>query len=266
MKAKKVSHDSTKLNALPEKGEKTDCVYLTGSIGVTLEGLNVLREAMFEEVRKFPIPQNLVDAVRNFQPHAPVTWLNDIGTAAATGDALVEPVVEELPSKSPDAITQLVSYAKSKIPKLKSPPKTAGDALAKCLRYQLALADGEVAPVRVKKRLAPSVIAGVAIDILQNCALFNQPPGEELIDLFRALLKLDTRRLKSSREFAAQYEAAWIIAQRPSVSTRQLARILEVDPSSVSRWRKDARFRKLLESRKEFIQDLNARGFWPPKS
>jgi hypothetical protein len=161
---------------------------------------------------------------------------------------------------------QFLSDAKIKFDELSnwSLPKTAGDALAGCLRSQLALLDAETAPVRSKKMLAPSVIAGVAIDILETCVLFDQPPGQELVDLFRALLKVDKRPLKSSREFSARYRAAWMLAQKPNVSTRQLARILGVEPSSVSRWRKDASFGKMVESKKQSIQDLKARGLWPP--
>jgi DNA-binding MarR family transcriptional regulator len=178
----------------------------------------------------------------------------------------VEPVVEDEPRKAPAAMKQFLSNAKIKFDELShwSLPKTAGDALAGCLRSQLALLDAETAPVRSKKMLAPSVIAGVAIDILATCVLFDQPPGQELVDLFRALLKVDKRPLKSSREFSARYRAAWMLAQKPNVSTRQLARILDVEPSSVSRWRKDASFGKMVESKKQSIQDLKARGLWPP--
>jgi hypothetical protein len=161
---------------------------------------------------------------------------------------------------------QFLSDGQTKFRELSKPalPKTAGDALAGCLLYQLALTNTETAPVRSKKMLAPSVIAGVAIYILETCALFDQPAGQELIALFRALLKVDRRPLKSSREFSARYKAAWILAQRPNVSTRELARILDVEPSSVSRWRKDVSFGKMVDSKKRSIQDLKAPGIWPP--
>ena len=112
--------------------------------------------------------------------------------------------------------------------------------------------------------LAKSVIAGVAMDILDTCALFDQAPGPELRVLLRALLNIDKKPLKSNCEFSARYNAAWIIAQRPSVGTRKLAELLEVEPSTVSRWRRDEFFIELVESTKQSIQRLKERGLWPP--
>jgi hypothetical protein len=194
-----------------------------------------------------------------------VSWLNQAGDAAGPQDTLVAPIVAERPLKSTGDMQPLAD------PKIKfdelteaSLPKTAGDALAACLHHHLALAERKAAPVRSKKMLAKSVMAGVAMDIVETSALFDQAPGPELRALLRALLKVDKRPLKSSREFSARYNAAQILAQRPSVGTRDLARILEVDASSISRWRRDPSFQRLVESNKESLLTLKERGLWPP--
>jgi hypothetical protein len=251
-------------------GEDLDDVTVAGPIGMqgqpSLEEWHELREAMFDELESSPIPHNLIKAVRDFQPHALVTWVNQLGDAAGLHDTLVEPVLAERPRKSPPEMAQFLSDAKIKFDELTeaSFPKTAGDALAFCLHHQLALAERKAAPVRSKKMLAKSVIAGVAMYILDTCVLFDQAPGPELLALLRALLKIDKKPLKSSREFSARYNAAWILAQRPSVATRKLAELLEVEPSTVSRWRRDASFKERVESTKRSIQTLKARKLWPP--
>jgi hypothetical protein len=253
-----------------QTGEDLDDVILAGPIGMegqpSLEEWHELREAMFDELQKFPIPRNLIKAVRDFRPHAPVTWLNEKGEAAGPNDASVEPFVGEQPRSAPAELAQCLSDAKPKFDEVTrdSLPKTAGDALAKCLQYHLALVDRETQPVRSKGMLARSVIAGAAMDILENYALLDQPAGPELRTLIRALLKVNKRPLKSSREFSARYNAAWILAQRPSIGTRKLASILEVEPSSVSRWRKDETFIRFVESKKQSIQTLKDRKLWPP--
>jgi hypothetical protein len=129
----------------------------------------------------------------------------------------------------------------------------------------LALAEHHAAPVRSKNMLAKSVIAGVAMDIFENCELFHQPAGPELIGLFRALLKVDKKPLKSSRQFSARYNAAQILAQRPFIGTRKLAELLEVEASTVSRWRRDPSFRERVESTKRSIESLKQLGHWPPR-
>lgn len=89
--------------------EKVDPVFEIGPIGVhgepSLEEWYALRGARFDELRRFSIPQNLVNAVHDFKPHASVTWLNDKGTAAGPDDVLVEPVIGETPPKLPAPVT-----------------------------------------------------------------------------------------------------------------------------------------------------------------
>jgi hypothetical protein len=235
--------------------EESDPIFEIGTAGVegepSLEEWHALREALFDELQGFPIPQNLVDAVRNFGHLSSVTWRYRVGDPLSDITSLT-PVVGEKPQ------------LKVNLDKLETPyGNTAGDALAAYLESQLTQAKGESAPARNRKTLAPSVVASIALDILEFYALQDQPPGEALVALLRALLKVDRRRLKSNREFDARYKAAWIVAQKPSIGTRELADMVDVEPSSVSRWRKDPSFEKLVAEKEQFVQALKATGLQP---
>lgn len=102
--------------------DESDPVFVVGPIGMrgqpTLEEWYALRKAMFDELRRFPVPQNLIDTVHDFKPHAPVTWLNDKGTAAGPEDVLVEPVIAETPAKSPSDMDQFLADAKTEFDEL----------------------------------------------------------------------------------------------------------------------------------------------------
>ena len=78
---------------------ESDAVFVVDPIGMrgepTLEEYYALRESMFDELQNYPIPGNLVDAVRNFPPHVSVSWFNDEGAAANPEALPVEPGVGE---------------------------------------------------------------------------------------------------------------------------------------------------------------------------
>jgi hypothetical protein len=145
-------------------------------------------------------------------------------------------------------------------------PADAGSALAGCLRFQLSRArDSDGAPVRLGQSLAPTTIARIAIDMLDTYVLFDRPPAHELVQLIRELLDVDKKKLKSSRQHTARYNASWILAQDPSIKTRHLARYLGVEPSSISRWRRDPEFNAAVQRNRETIKVLERQGVWPPK-
>jgi len=103
------------------------------------------------------------------------------------------------------------------------------------------------------------------MDILETNQLFGNVPGEELIQLLRELLDVDKNKAKADRQFAARYDASWILAQDERVSTRVLARTLGVNASSISRWRSEPAFREMIQRNQKTIADLESRGRWPPK-
>jgi hypothetical protein len=224
-----------------------------------------LRKAAFAELRKYEIPEDLVDAVHDFRPHAPVTWLNEKDEPARFGDVLVVPMVTESERESPETVSQHGSERRDNLDDLSELlPTTAGDALALYLRAQLNRTLSETAPVRAKKLLAPSIIARVAIDILDSDVVFGHPPGHELVGLFSALLGVDKRPLESDRQFDARNKAAWILAQAPDIGIRELARLVKVNASSVSRWREDQSFCEEVETNKQTIEVMKRQGIWPP--
>jgi hypothetical protein len=224
-----------------------------------------LPDALFAELRKYDIPQNLLDAVEDFGPQVAVTWLNERGMPAGPDDAAVEPVIAKPGTKSPETMSRPRSWARDRFVELwqGGPPKRAGDALAECLRSQLKQTRSETVPVRSKKLLAPSIIARVAVDMLYEYAVLDQPPGLELIELFRELLRVDKRRLEGDRQLEAREEAVRILAEKPDIGTRELARLVKVDASSVSRWRKDGSFSAEIEFQKNLNRNLRKHGLWP---
>ncbi len=52
-----------------------------------------VRDASFDELRRFPIPENLIEAVQSFRPHAEVSWVTEQGKPAGLNDPAA-PVVE----------------------------------------------------------------------------------------------------------------------------------------------------------------------------
>jgi hypothetical protein len=265
MNAKTARRSAAKAeSASPSQVGKHQEIIIPGSIGV--EEWNAIRDAAFAELRNYEIPEDLVDAVYGFRPHAAVTWLNDKDEPATSDDVLVVPKVTESEGESPETMSQQGSEPRDRLDDLWEwkLPTTAGDALAVYLRAQLNRTRSETAPVRTKDLLAPSIIARVATDILGTYALWGHPPGYELVELFSALLGVDKRPLEGDRQSEARNKAAWILAQAPDIGVRELARLVKVNASSVSRWREDQSFCEEVETNKQTIEVMKRQGIWPP--
>jgi hypothetical protein len=144
---------------------------------------------------------------------------------------------------------------------------TASEALAFFLRICLrdlkyAVSRGEAAPVRTEKLVPRSVIAWVATDLLVSCELWNYSPGPHLNALIRELLNVDTDKAGAIRHADEQEEAAFIIAQYPDVHTRELARGLHINASTISRWRRNPQFKEKVERKVRWIASLKSSGRW----
>jgi hypothetical protein len=74
------------------------------------------------------------------------------------------------------------------------------------------------------------------MDLLDRYQIATRAPGPQLNELLRELLDLNRPRHGVSRNFAARYYAAEILARIPAISIRQLAASVEVQPSTVKRW------------------------------
>jgi hypothetical protein len=135
---------------------------------------------------------------------------------------------------------------------------TASEALAFFLRMDLrdlkhAEKNRNAAPVRTLNLVPRSLIAEIAVNLLESCERWTRPPGTLLNSLIRELLNLDQDRHGMPREAEAQVRATWILAQDPTVRTRELARDLHVNASTVSRWRRSPKFKQLVEQKKQAL-------------
>ena len=135
---------------------------------------------------------------------------------------------------------------------------TASEALAFMLRIMLrelkhAERSRQAAPVRSLNLVPRSLIAEIAMDLLERCETCGYPPGPLLNSLTRELLNLEHHGEGKVQDVTTQKWAAGIVAQAPSVGTRQLARALHVHASTVSRWRRSPEFKKLVERKAESL-------------
>src|SRR3974390_1792918 len=63
------------------------------------------------------------------------------------------------------------------------------------------------------------------------------------------LLNVENYKQSTPRRADAREQAIYIIAQNPKISTRELAREVKVDASTISRWRRNAKFKEQVEQR-----------------
>jgi hypothetical protein len=137
---------------------------------------------------------------------------------------------------------------------------TASEALAFFLRMSLrdlkhAEKSRTAAPVRTLNLTARSLIAEIAMDLLGSCETWGHPPGPLLNSLIRELLNLEHDRQGMSRDIETQERAADIVAQAPTVRTRELARALRVNASTISRWRRSPEFKQMVARKEETLKN-----------
>jgi hypothetical protein len=245
----------------PPSRIRRDPIYIPATETQPGAGLewNALRVATFDELRGRQIPENLIEAVRAWRLDAVVTYMDEEGKVRQ----LPQDLIKTIRAWRLDEFMTWMDGAHGKSDELSLPGQTASDSLARCLRRELReLRRAGGAPVRSGKMIARSTISAVAIDMLETHHLVGHTPGQ-LVELIKELLEADKPKLAAPRKFAARDEAAWALAQDASFSTRELARTLGVEASSVSRWQRDPRFRGAVQRRREWIEDLKRLGIWP---
>jgi hypothetical protein len=124
----------------------------------------------------------------------------------------------------------------------------AAEALAFFLRVMLselkcAEKIRKSAPVRKDKLVPRSAMGTIALDLLHSCQAWNYPPGPYLTGLIRELLDLDGG-VENTLPFES---AALMVAQSPNMATQEIGRRLNVNPGTVSRWRRSTRFKKAVD-------------------
>jgi hypothetical protein len=137
---------------------------------------------------------------------------------------------------------------------------TASEALAFFLRMSLrelkhAEKNRKAAPVRTLGLVPRSLIAEIALDLLGSCETWGHPPGHWLNNLIRELLNLEHDRQGMSRDVETQERAAGVLAQAPSMRTRELARALDVNASTISRWRRSPEFKQMVVRKAEILKN-----------
>ncbi len=102
------------------------------------------------------------------------------------------------------------------------------------------------APVLTGRTMSPVDIADIAISMLQH---INQAPGPELIALLMELLNLDShRRNLAYQPNEKKQKAAQLEAINPNLGVNELARKVDVANSTISRWKRDAFYKKMVQS------------------
>jgi hypothetical protein len=138
---------------------------------------------------------------------------------------------------------------------------TASETLAFFLRICLrdlkhAEKNRDAAPVRTLNLVPRSLIAEIAMDLLESCETWGQPPGRFLNSLMHELLNLEHDRQGMPREGDTKEQAAYFVAQAPNVPTRELARELHVNASTISRWRRSPVFEQMVERKRKSLEKL----------
>ena len=217
-----------------------------------------LRHSAYGRLYDYPIPPSLIEAAIDIRFGASVTWIAEDGHTKEGRRAIstVEPrkiavrkIIPEPPMKPFDAL-------------LAEPiPERVDEALAMCLRERLRiLRSAGSAPVRVGKMLSRTEIAAVAVDILKGCRVLGRPPGIHLHNLFEELLEVDRPKATAGRQFRARYEATWIMAKKPRIGTRALARLVGVNPSSVLAWRRNPEFQRKVSQIRQLLIAIPLKG------
>lgn len=89
--------------------------------------------------------------------------------------------------------------------------------------------------------LADSLIFNFAYRMLKTCEEKGQLPPKQLITLIQRTLKQDRKPSHSDRRYMQWLEARRYIASNPTASIRKIAEVVDVAPSTISRWRADGK-------------------------
>jgi hypothetical protein len=236
----------------------------------SLDEWDYIRTAAFARLRKDGfIPNELLDLVEHFEERTVVQSLVR-KTADGTGITMGIKVPSKKPTKTKrESITEIAEMIAVGKRLLTDDQKklTASEALAFFLIISLReLKHAEMmrqgAPVRTQQLVPRSVIAEVATDLLGSCELWNYSPGPHLNALIRELLNVDRDKHGAIRHVDERKQASLIIAQDPKVPTRELARRLDVDASTISRWRRSPEFKREVERTARWIASLKSSGRW----
>jgi hypothetical protein len=225
---------------------------------------NHVKTSAFTRLRKDPfIPHELIDLVEHFKERTVVHL-----TVYRTGEALrfgIKAIGQKTKRTKRDTIRRLAelwaTHTRIQSDK-KTNAMTASEALAFFLRMSLrqlkhAERTRDAAPVRALQLMPRSLLAEIATHLFTSCKVWSYPPGPCLVALLRELLNIEGDKQGTSRRVDAQEQAIVIIAQMPTVSTHELARLVQVNASTISRWRRNPEFNARVNERRNKIALMN---------
>lgn len=232
------------------RGKSGDISLIEEEPGLSLEEWKHVRDAAFARLRKAVtiIPRQLIDLVEQLN-HRTLVQIFFNKTLDGSGLSFG---IKPLGKKTKGSVGETENTNSQNL-------ITASEALAFFLRVTLrdlkhAEKQRTAAPVRTSNLVPRSVISEIAMDLLDSC---TDAPGPFLNQLFRELLNVGSVKHGAPRELEAQEQAAFAIAQYPTVRTRELARKLKVNASTISRWRRSREFQAKIEQAAETIRRWN---------
>lgn len=86
--------------------------------------------------------------------------------------------------------------------------------------------------------ISDSEVANFAYRMLKACERHGKPPPRELVDLFQKILHQDRPPHRRHRRWVQREEARRYLEKHPTASARELARHVNVNASTVTRWLK----------------------------
>jgi hypothetical protein len=238
----------------------------------SLDEWNHVRTAAFARLREDGfVPKELLDLVEHFEERTviqPLSYKTADGAGLRLGIQVPGKKTKKTTNEKIAEIREWVALGRRMLAddKKDKTELTASEGLAFLLRICLrelkhAEKTRNAAPVRKQQLVPRSVIAEVATDLLGSCELWNYVPGQHLNALISELLNVD--RVKHwARHVDGQNQASFIIAQNPKVHTRELARRLDVNASTISRWRRSPEFKEKVERTARWIARLKSSGRW----
>jgi DNA-binding transcriptional regulator YhcF (GntR family) len=84
-----------------------------------------------------------------------------------------------------------------------------------------------------------------------------------LPDLIGELLEVDRRKAKGDQKFVERGKAIWIKAQAKEIGVRELAEMVGVNPSTVTRWMQESEFQREIRDTRSTIEIMKKQGIWP---
>ena len=109
--------------------------------------------------------------------------------------------------------------------------------------------------VRTEGAVPDSVINALTLAMLESCTLYDHPPPQTLNDLVSVALRVKRRSARQPRQPEKRSAAIEHMMRNPDMGPRELARIVEVSPSTAHMWIHDPKFQQAVEGVR-FLQDF----------